>query len=242
MTARLRVVLGLVAAAFASTTGGAAASAASTPQDLKALADRLKGLVAKQVFVGTIVVSDTATGTSGKRDVIETSSANTTLSHNVVFTVAPGSVVAKITYEETTRIESRLEYQTHTVTGLATTRTIASGTNSDPTTVSVSVDLRPDGTYQIAFGTGGVAGTYTMTETSATTCKRVEGSTCRPSNSSNSDAGTPPSQGGIGGSVDGRIDKSKPSELVGTMSTPVDRNDGSTGRRTVTWNLSRRTP
>lgn len=241
MAARLRFVFSL-AAAFASATGGATASAASTPQDLTALANRLRGLVTKQVFVGTIVVSDTATGTSSKGDVIETSSSNTTLSHNVVFTVTPGSVVAKITYEETTRIESRLEYQSHTVTGVTTTRTIASGTNNDPTSVGVNVDLRSDGTYQISFGTGGVGGTYTMTETSSTTCKRIEGSTCRPSTSSNGDSGTPPSEGGIGGSVDGRIDKSKLNVLVGTMSTPLDRNDGSTGRRTVTWNLSRGTP
>ena len=239
MTARPRLILGLVVA-LASLASGSSRVSASEQQDLSALGALLKDLVSKQVFVGTVVVSDTASGTSSKTDIIETSSSSTTLNHNVVFTVTPGSVVAKITYEEKTRVDSRLAYQTHTVVGTNTTETVASGTTNDPATVRVNVDLRSDGTYQIHFGTGGVQGLYTMKETGNTICNAIEGSTCRPSSSSNSDSGTPRNQGGLGGSVDGRIDKKDVNVLAGSMSEPLTRNDGSTGRRTVTWNLSRK--
>jgi hypothetical protein len=113
--------------------------------------------------------------------------------------------------------------------------------NTDQTTVSVGVDLRSDGTYQINFGTGGVQGTYTMEEISTTTCNTgIEGSTCRGSSTTNNDSSTPPGQGGIGGSVDGVLDRKQPNVLVGSKTEPITRNDGSTGKRTVTWNLSRK--
>ena len=238
MAARPRLVLGLVVA-LASLACGSGVSA-SEQQDLAALRNLLKGLIVKQVFVGTVVVSDSASGTSSRQDIIETSSSSTSLNHNVVFTVTPGSVVAKITYEEKTRVDSKLDYQAHTVTGTKTTETMASGTNNDPVTVSVNVDLRSDGTYQINFGTGGVEGLYKMVDTGTTTCKpKIEGSTCRPGTSTNNDSGKVPSQGGLGGSVDGRRDGKQPNVLAGSVSEPLTLNDGSTGRRTVTWNLSR---
>jgi hypothetical protein len=116
----------------------------------------------------------------------------------------------------------------------------ASGTNNDVATVGVSVDLRSDDTCQILFSAGGVQGVYKMNDTASTTCNPgIEGSTCRPGTSSSDDSGNPPSQGGTSGSVDGRIDKKQPNALVGTMSEPLSLNDGSSGKRTVTWNLSR---
>ena len=240
MTARPRLSLGIVVA-LASLACGSSGVSASEQQDLSALGNLLKGLVAKQIFTGTVVVSDSASGTLSRNDTIETSSSSTSLNHNVVFTVTPGSVVAKITYEEKTRVDSKLDYQAHTVTGTKTTETMASGTTSDPVSVTVNVDLRSDDTYQINFGTGGVEGLYKMVDTGITACKpKIEGSTCRPGTSTNNDSGKVPSQGGLGGSVDGRIDRSKPNVLVGSTSEPLERNDGSTGRRTVTWNLSRK--
>jgi len=239
VTARLRLILGIVVA-LAGLACGSSGVSASERQDLTELMNKLKGLVAKQVFVGTVVVTDSVSGTSGKKDIIETSSSSVTVNHNVVFTVTPGQVVAKITYEEKTRVDSTLDYQAHTVAGTKPTETTALGTLSDPASVSVNVDLRSDDTYQINFQTSGVEGVYKMTDTGATVCKRFEGSTCRPSSTTNSDEGKPPNQGGLGGSVDGKRDRNKPDVLAGSVSEALDRNDGSTGRRTVTWNLSRK--
>jgi len=239
MTAMTRLVTAIVVVTVASLACGSPGAAASEQKELDALADLFKGLVAKQIFVGTVVVSDSVSGTSSKKDIIETSRSSVTVNHNVVFTVTPGQVVAKITYEEKTRVDSTLIYQTHTIVGTTTTETTASGTTTDPAIVHVNVDLRSDGAYQINFGTGGVQGVYTMKETSTTTCNpKVEGSTCRPSATTNSDAGKPANTGGIGGSVDGKTNK--PGVLVGSTSEALERNDGSTGRRTVTWNLSRK--
>ncbi len=237
MTARTRFILGIVVA-IASLACGSGVSA-SEQQDLSELRKLLSGLIAKKVFTGTVVVSDSVSGSSGRKDTIETSSSSTSLNHNVVFTLTPGSIVAKITYEEKTRVDSKLDYQAHTVTGTKTTETTASGTHSDPASVSVNVDLRSDDTYQINFQTSGVDGLYKMTDIGTTVCKKLEGSTCRPGTSTSNDSGKVPSQGGLGGSVDGRIDRSKPNMLAGSVSEQRTLNDGSTGKRTVTWNLSR---
>ncbi len=240
MTAMTRLVAAIAVVTVASLACGSPGAAASEQKELDALANLLKGLVAKQIFTGTVVVSDSASGSSSRRDVIETSSSSTSLNHNVVFTLTPGSIVAKITYDEKTRVDSKLDYQAHTVTGTKTTETTASGTHSDPASVSVNLDLRSDDTYQINFQTSGVEGVYKMTDTATTVCKNLEGSTCRPSSSTNSDEGKPPNQGGLAGSVDGRIDRSRPNVLAGSVSEARTLNDGSTGRRTVTWNLSRK--
>jgi hypothetical protein len=205
---------------------------------LKGLAK--SGIVEKLVFTGTIVITDVASGTSSSKDVIGSSTSSTSLNHNAVFTITPGNVVARITYEEKTRIESRLAYQTHTVVGVKTTEMTAAGTNTDQTTVTFGVDLRSDGTYQIRVGTAGVQGNYTMEELSTTTCNPIEGSTCRGGTTTNNEAGTPPDQGRIGGSVDGVLDKKQPNVLVGSVTEPITLNDGSTGKRTITWNLSRK--
>jgi hypothetical protein len=242
MTIPTRLVTAIVVVTLASLACSSPGAAASEPagQDLSALLNSLKKLAAAQAFVGTVVVSESVTGTSSKKDIIETSRWNTTVNHNVTFTVsAPGQVVAKIMYEEKTRVDSTLVYQTHTIAGTKTEETIASGTVTDPASVRVTVDLRGDGNYQINFGTGGVEGLYTMTETSTTTCNtRVEGSTCRPSTSKNGDSGKPPGTGGIGGSVDGHT--KEPGVLVGSMSEPITLDNGATGRRTVTWNLAQK--
>ena len=239
MTTNSRLAIG-VAIALATLACGSTGASAASEQDLSGLGALLKGLVAKQVFTGTVVVKDAASGTSDSQDTIGSSTSNTNLNHSVVFTVTPGNVVARIVYEEKTRVDSRLAYQTHTVVGFKTTAMTASGTNTDQTTVRVNVDLRSDGTYQINFGTGGVQGEYRMEELATTTCNPgIEGSTCRAGSSTNNDSGKPPGQGGLGGSVDGRLDSKQPNVLVGSMTEDITRNDGSTGKRTVTWNLSR---
>lgn len=246
MTAFPRHIAGVFVMTLASLACGSRSASAAPAQDASGLERILKGLaksgiVDKLVFTGTINITDVASGTSSSKDVIGSSTSSTTLNHSAVFTVTPGNVVARITYEEKTRAESRLAYQTHTVVGVTTTEMTAAGTNTDQTTVSVSVDLRSDGTYQINFGTGGIQGIYKMEETSTTTCNpRIEGSTCRGSSTTNNGSGTPPGQGGIGGSVDGVLDKRQPNVLVGSIAEPITRNDGSTGTRTVTWNLSRK--
>jgi hypothetical protein len=78
-----------------------------------------------------------------------------------------------------------------------------------------------------------------MNDTATTTCKKLEGSTCRPGASTTKDEGKVPGQGGLAGSVDGKIDGNKPNVLVGSVSQAHTLNDGSVGKRTVTWNLSR---
>ncbi len=239
MTDRARLALRVVVA-LAGLSCCSIGVGASEQQDLPSLGALLKGFIAKQVFTGTVVVSDSASGTSGRRDIIETSGSSTRLNHNVVFTLTPGSIVATITYEEQTRVDSKLDYQAHTVTGTKTTETKASGTHSDSASLSVNVDLRSDDTYQINFQTSGVEGVYKMTDTGTTTCKTLEGSTCRPGSTTNSEDGKAPNQGGLAGSVDGRIDRSKPNVLAGSVSEAFTLNDGSEGRRTVTWNLSRK--
>jgi hypothetical protein len=242
MTITTRLVTAIVVVTLASlacSSPGAAASEGNG-QGLSALLDSLKKAAAAQAFVGTVVISEAVTGTSNKQDVIEKSKWNTTIDHNVVFTVsAPGQVVAKITYSEKTRVDSILVYQTHTITGTKTEETIGSGTSNDPALDRVTVDLRGDGNYQINFGTGGVPGSYTMEEISTTTCNpKVEGSTCRPSTSKNGDSAKPTGTGGISGSVDG-ITKT-PGVLVGSMSEPIARDNGATGIRTVSWDLAQK--
>lgn len=240
MTAMTRLVTAIVVVTVASLACGSPGAAAKQ-KELDALAKLLSGLVVKQVFTGTIAITDVVSGTSSSKDVIGSSTSTVNLNHNAVFTVTPGNVVARITYEEKTRVDSRLAYQTHTVVGYKTTEMTASGTNTDQTTVSFGVDLRSDGTYQLNFGTGGIPGVYKMEELATTTCNPgIEGSTCRVGTTTNNDAGTPPGQGAIGGSVDGVIDKKQPNVLVGSMTEDITRSDGSTGKRTITWNLSRK--
>jgi hypothetical protein len=234
-----RRIVGVFVVALASLACGSGSASAASEQDMSALGALLKKLAAKQVFTGTIVVTDSASGASAHKDIIQTASSNTTLNHNVVFTVTTGgNVVAKITYAQTELVQSKADYQDHTVTGSKTTETTASGTVSDPG-ASVTVDLRSDNTYQINFSAGGVEGVYKMSDIGTTTCKKLEGSTCRPGSTANKEEGKTPDQGGLGGSVDGKIDPSKPNVLAGSVSQAHTLNDGSVGRRTVTWNLSR---
>jgi len=50
--------------------------------------------------------------------------------------------------------------------------------------------------------------------------------------------GAPASIGGVRGTVDGRIDPTRPNALVGTAAQRHELNDGSIATQTVTWNLS----
>jgi hypothetical protein len=240
MISMTRLVAAFVVLTVVSLACVSLVAATAQQKELDALGKLLSGLVVKQVFTGTINITDVASGTSTSKDVIGTSTSSVSLNHNAVFTVTPGNVVARITYEEKTRVDSRLAYQTHAVVGYKTTEMTASGTNTDQTTMSFSVDLRSDGTYQIRIGTGGIQGAYKMEELATTTCNPgIAGSTCRGGTTTNKDAGTPPGQGAIGASMEGVIDKKQPNVLVGSMTEVLTRNDGSTGRRTITWNLSR---
>ena len=233
---RPSVVVMLVAlAGLACGSGAGAAESQSTASDF------LKGLskvAAKQVFTGTVVVKDTASGTSNADDqVISKSTTVTSLNGTVVFTVTTGGIVAKTTYEERTRVDHEARYQFHKVVGYKTEETTASGTNND---ASVTVDLRSDGTYQINFSGGGVTGEYRMLDTAETICTDLgRDPTCRPGTSSSNDVGKPANQGGVAGSVDGRIDRNRPNVLVGSVTQRHERSDGSPATRTVTWNLSR---
>lgn len=104
----------------------------------------------------------------------------------------------------------------------------------------MSIDLQSDGRYQIAFRGGGVGSEYRMVDTAETVCTNLTADpTCRPGTTSSNDNGMPPSQGSVSGSVDGRLDRNTPNVLVGSVTQPLDVNDGSVGNRTITGNLSR---
>jgi hypothetical protein len=239
MRSLIRIAVVAVFVALAGLACGSSGARAAESQG--AVSDFLKGfskMAAAQVFVGTVVVRDSAASTSNASDTIATSTTTRSLNHSVTFTVTKGSVVARITYEEKSRVDSELRYQYHKVVGYKTEETTAAGTRNDGATVSV--DLRADGTYQINFGSGGVVGEYRMVETGETICTNLSADpTCRPGTTSSNDAGKPPSQGGIGGSVDGRLDGAKPNVLVGSVTQRHELNDGTPSTRTVTWNLSR---
>lgn len=239
MNALIRIA---VVVAFVAFAGLACGSSGARAAESQSAADQfLKGLskmAAKQVFTGTVVVKDTASGTSNTEDPIGKSTTIRSLNNTVVFTVTKGEVVARITYEEKSRVDSEAHYQYHKVVGSKTEETTASGTNND--LASVSVDLRSDGSYQIAFQSGGVVGVYRMLDTAQLICTNPAGDpSCRPGTTSSDDAGKPPGQGGLGGSVDGRLDRNQPNVLVGSVTQRHERNDGSPATRTVTWNLSR---
>ena len=68
---------------------------------------------AKQVFTGTVVVMDTASGTSSTNDPIGKSTTIRSLNNTVVLTVTKGEVVARIAYEEKSRVDSESHYQFH---------------------------------------------------------------------------------------------------------------------------------
>jgi hypothetical protein len=233
---RNAVVLLLVALA-----GLACGSGAGAAESQGAATEFLKGLskaVAKQTFTGTVVVTDTAAGEVLTDDnVIGKSTTKTSLNHSVTLTVTNNGVVADVTYASKTLVETEARYQSHRVVGSKTEETTASGHNSD--NASVTVDLRSDGTYQINFSAGGVTGEYRMLDTAVTICNKLEGSTCRPGTSRSDDSGKPPNVGGLAGSVDGRIDRTQPNVLRGSVAQRHELNDGSTANRTVTWNLSR---
>jgi hypothetical protein len=176
---------------------------------------------------------------SDAADTIGTSKATKSLNHTVTFTVTKGSIVARIVYEEKVRVDSELRYQGYKVVGFKTEETSASGTRRE--NASVTVDLRSDGMYQINFGSGGgVEGLYTMLEESELICTdRAKNPTCNPGRTKNNDSGKPPGIGGLGGSVDGKLDAKTPNVLRGSTTQQHELNDGSTATRTVTWNLSR---
>ena len=195
-------------------------------------------MAAGQTFTGTVVVNDSASGSSttdeGKTSRSET---RTSLNHTVAFTVTTNGVVANVTYELKSTVGSQLLYDSHRVMGSRTEETRASGENRDG---SVSVDLRSDGTYQINFRGGGVTGEYRMIDEAETICSnQIVNPTCRPGKASSEDSGKPPNLGGLAGSVDGTIDAKQPNVLRGTVAQQHELNDGSTATRTVTWNLSR---
>jgi hypothetical protein len=186
-----------------------------------------------------VVVRDSASSTSSNNDSIVTSTTTRSLNNTATFTVTPGSVVARIGYAEKSRLESDARYQYHRVVGSKTEDTTASGTIQN---ASVTVDLRSGGMYQINFGTGGgVDGVYEMVDTAETICTNLTADpTCRPGSSTSGDSGKPPNQGGLSGSVDGKIDPKQPNVLVGSATQQHELNDGSTMTRTITWNLSRK--
>jgi hypothetical protein len=234
---RSAVVVLLVALA-----GLACGSGAGAAESQSAASEFLKGLskaVAKHTFTGTVVVSDTAAGEVTTDDnVIGKSTTKTSLNHSVTLTVTTNGVVANVTYASKTLFESEARYQSHRVVGSKTEETTASGHNTDGS--SVTIDLRSDDTYQINFSAGGVTGEYRMVDTATTICNKLEGSTCRPGTSTSEDSGKPPNLGGLAGSVDGKIDRTQPNVLRGSVAQRHELNDGSTMTRTVTWNLSRK--
>lgn len=234
---RTAVIAFVAFGGFACGSAGGGASEAQQSQQPSAAAQVLGGL-ARSGFTGTVVVKDAAAGESTTNDSIAASTTKTSLNASVVLTVTTNGVVANVTYASKTVFEQTAEYQAHRVVGTKTEETTASGHSTE--NASVTVDLRSDGTYQINFSGGGVTGEYRMVDTAETICKpNIEGSTCRPYTSSSEDSGKPPNQGGVAGSVDGRIDEKQPKVLVGSEVQRHELNDGSTATRTVTWNLSR---
>jgi hypothetical protein len=242
MSLLIRIAFVIVFVALGGLACGSSGARAEESQN--AARDFLKGLskaVAKQTFTGTVVVTDTAAGEVVTDDqVIGKSTTKTQLNSSVTLTVTTNGVVANVTYSSKSVFEQELRYQYHKVVGTKTEETTASGHSDNGT---VTVDLRADGSYQINFSGGGVVGEYRMSDTAETICTNLAADpTCRPGTTSSSDAGKPPSQGGVGGSVDGRIDKKQPNVLVGSVTQRHELNDGSTATRTVTWNLSRSQP
>ena len=218
--------------------GKPSAPASGNPDSAGQAPNPVSQHAASQTFTGTVVVKDSASGNSSTDDgVIGGSRTQTSLNSHVVFTVTHTGVVAKITYNSKSRVEHEMRYQYHKVVGSKTEETTASGMNSDGATVSI--DLRSDGSYQVAFRSGGVTGAYRMEDTSTLTCTDLNADpTCRPGTSTSGDSGTPPNIGGAAGAVDGRIDPAQPNVLVGSTSQRHELNDGSIATRTVTWNLS----
>jgi len=170
-------------------------------------------------------------------NVIGTSRTKTQLNSSVTLTVTTNGVVANVTYSLKIFFEQELRYQYHKVVGSKTEETTASGHSDNG---SVTVDLRSKGMYQINFSGEGVAGTYRMVDTAVTTCTDLNADpTCRPGKSSSEDSGKPIGLGGVAGSVDGQLDEKAPHILRGSAVQSHELNDGSTARRTITWNLSR---
>ena len=129
-----RVIRSAVVVMLVALAGLACGSSGARAAESQSAADQfLKGLskmAAKQVFTGTIVVKDTASGTSKTEDPIGKSTTIRSLNNTVVFTVTKGEVVARITYEEKSRVDSEAHYQYHKVVGSKTEETTASGTTT----------------------------------------------------------------------------------------------------------------
>ena len=229
---------GVVVAMLAGLACGSSGASASQSQGLSSINQLLKGIAIKP-FTGTVVVNDSAAGTSSTDDkVISKSTTTASLNNTVVLTVTDKGVVAKITYAFKLRVDHEARYQYHKVVGYKTEDMTASGTNGQD--AQVTVDLRSGGAYQINFSSGGVIGDYRMFDTADLICTNLAADpSCRPGTTSSNDAGKPPSQGGVAGSVDGRIDPKQPNVLVGSVTQPLNLPDGSSGNRTITWNLSR---
>jgi len=198
----------------------------------------LSAAAAESTWTGTVTVSDSAAGTSSTDDGYGAGSETATkLNSNVVLNATHNGVVANVTYKSETRVNHVARYQYHTVTGSKTEETTASGISRAS---SVSIDMRDEGNYQINFSGGGVAGKYRMVDEARTVCTDLNADpTCRPGSAATEDSGAVPSQGGIAGSVDGKIDPTKPNVLAGTTTQRHQLNDGSTATRTISWNLSR---
>jgi len=229
---------GIVVAMLAGLACGSSGASASQSQGLPSLNQLLKGIAVKP-FTGTVIVTESTAGTSSTGDkVISTSTAKTSVDNKAVITVTDKGVVATIAYVSKLRIDHEARYQYHKVVGYKTEDLTASGTNGQD--AQVTVDLRAGGAYQINFRSGGVVGDYRMFETADLICTNLSADpSCRPGTTSSNDAGKPPSQGGVSGSVDGQIDPKQPNVLVGSVTQPLNLPDGSTGNRTITWNLSR---
>ncbi len=231
-------VLVLLVAFAGLSCGKPGAPAPASPSSSAQKPNPVSQYAASQTFTGTVVVKDSASGSSSTDDgVIGGSTTQTSLNSHVVLTVTHSGVVAKISYQSKTRVDYEARYQYHMVVGSKTEETTASGTNNDA--ASVSIDLRSGGAYQIAFSSGGVTGAYLMEDTSTLTCTDLNADpTCRPGRSTSGDSGTPPNIGGAAGAVDGQINPAQPNVLVGTAAQRHELNDGSIATRTVTWNLS----
>jgi hypothetical protein len=162
----------------------------------------------------------------------------TTLSNKVVFTVTNGSVVSTVDYASLARVDGVQAYDTHKEVTVRTEETTATGTNR--TESRISVHQRPDGTYELQYRGGGVPGEYKMEATAVVTCRPgVDARTCRSESTKTQDAGQPLNQGVVEGSVEGQINPKQPGVLVGTSSESLELGANSSGKRTVTWNLSR---
>jgi hypothetical protein len=216
---------------------GCARTAESSPDDAqsaKELLNALKGISGG--LNGTVTIHVSAKGGAQTSDgVISSDSSNELLDHTVTFDVKNGKAVATISYNHESVTTTFLDYSQHTVAGSRKETTIARATTTE--NVSVSLDLRNDGTYVVSAGTGGVDGTLATEDVSTLQCKGGAVS-CNPGTTKNADSTPQKNVGALGGSGEGRVDPKGGNKYVGTAVTKVDFPRGG-GTRTMRWELWR---